>query len=57
MTILQGAERISNDEPQAVDLSALTNAELRAICEERGIEVPRRATKAQLLGLLGEVTP
>ena len=37
---------------EAPDLTSLTNAQLAAMCEERGIEVPRRATKAQLLALL-----
>lgn len=34
------------------DLSALTVAQLRELCGERGIEAPKRATKAQLLELL-----
>ena len=38
---------------QGADLSALTAAQLRALCAERGIEAPRRATKAQLAELLG----
>lgn len=36
------------------DLSALTVARLRELCGERGIETPKRATKAQLIGLLEE---
>lgn len=36
----------------AQDLSALTVARLRELCGERGIEAPRRATKAQLVTLL-----
>jgi hypothetical protein len=39
-------------EPEPVNLSALTVATLRALCGERGIEAPKRATKAQLLELL-----
>ena len=31
----------------------LTAAELRALCAERGVETPKRATKAQLAALLG----
>ena len=42
---------------RVVDPTKLTNAELRAMCEGRGIDAPKRATKAQLLALLGEVTP
>lgn len=36
----------------AQDLSALTVAQLRELCEGRGIEAPKRATKAQLIALL-----
>ena len=36
------------------DLSTLTVARLRELCDERGIEAPKRATKAQLIGLLEE---
>jgi len=39
---------------QARDLAALTVAQLRSLCEERGIEAPKRATKTQLVGLLEE---
>lgn len=39
-------------EPEPVNLSALTVAALRALCGERGIEAPKRATKAQLIALL-----
>lgn len=34
------------------DYSAMTNEQLRALCAERGVEAPRRATKARLLSLL-----
>ena len=37
---------------EPVNLSALTVAQLRELCDERGIEAPKRATKAQLLELL-----
>ena len=37
-----------------VDLAALTVAQLRELCAERGIEAPRRATKAKLIELLTE---
>lgn len=40
--------------PQAVDdLASHTVAELRALCADRGIEAPKRATKARLVELLG----
>ena len=37
---------------QTQDLSALTVATLRGLCGERGINAPKRATKAQLVELL-----
>lgn len=36
------------------DLSALTVAELKEVCDERGVAYPKKVTKAQLLELLGE---
>ena len=42
------------DEPSDPALSSLDTQELRAIAEERGIEVPKRASKQRLLELLGE---
>lgn len=55
MTVFIGASRIpaapAGQTPRD-DLSALTVARLRELCEERGIEAPRRATKAQLVALL-----
>ena len=36
------------------DLSGLTNKQLQELCEKRGIEVPKKATKAQLIELLGK---
>lgn len=35
-----------------VDLASLTVATLRALCAERGVEAPKKATKAQLVELL-----
>ena len=40
------------DQEPTQDLSALTVARLRELCGERGIQAPKRATKAQLLELL-----
>lgn len=34
------------------DLSKLTNAQLAELCGERGIKVPKKATKATLIELL-----
>ena len=43
------------DEPgEPVDLATLTVATLRALCEERGIEAPKKATKAKIIELLTE---
>jgi hypothetical protein len=39
-------------EPEPVNLSALTVATLQGLCGERGIDAPKRATKAQLIALL-----
>ena len=39
-------------EPQTGNLDALTVTELRALCAERGIAAPSRATKATLIDLL-----
>lgn len=39
---------------EAPDLGCLTVARLRVVCSERGINVPKRATKAQITALLGE---
>ena len=40
------------DVREDVDLAALTVAELRSLCEERGVEVPKRVRKADLLARL-----
>jgi hypothetical protein len=40
-------------EAQTGNLDALTVTELRALCAERGVVAPSRATKARLLELLG----
>ena len=37
----------------APDLASLTVPQLRELCAERGVEAPKRATKAQLVLLLG----
>ncbi len=39
---------------QDADLTALTVAQLRELCGERGVDAPKRATKAQLVKLLSE---
>lgn len=59
MTVFAGAARVSRAtgsparEAGAPEWASMTVAQLRAACEERGIDAPRKATKAQLLGLLG----
>jgi len=51
--LANGWQRVdSTDEQPDEDLSALTVAQLKALCSERGIDVPSRATKAQLIALL-----
>lgn len=41
-------------EEEAVDLSVLTKAELVEMAEQKGIEKPKRMTKAQLIVVLEE---
>lgn len=60
MAVFQGAIRrtgatvpVTPSPDAAVDYSAMTNDQLGRLCRERGIAVPRRATKRQLLALLG----
>lgn len=43
----------ATEQPEPVDLSGMTVAQLRALCAERGVDAPKRATKAQLVQLLG----
>lgn len=51
--LANGWQRVdSTDEQPDVDLASLTVAQLKALCSERGIDVPSRATKAQLIALL-----
>ena len=47
-----GLIAVEADVLPAPDLSAMTCAELRALCAERGVTAPKRATKAQLVALL-----
>lgn len=48
---LQG---VADAEPSTgVALEAMTVAELRGECAKRGVEAPKRATKARLLEILG----
>lgn len=42
----------AQQDPEPIDLTALTVAQLRELCEERGIDAPKKATKAQLVALL-----
>jgi hypothetical protein len=47
-------EHETEPEPEAVDLTKLTVASLKALAAERGIEVPKSAKKAQIIALLEE---
>lgn len=42
------------DVATSADPSQLTVAELKSLCDERGIAYAKKATKAQLVSLLGE---
>lgn len=45
-------EAPADAEGEGRDLASLTNAELVALCRERGIEPPKKARKAELVALL-----
>lgn len=49
--VARGLVSVADDDDR--DLSGLAVAQLRSMCDERGIAAPRRATKAQLVALLG----
>jgi hypothetical protein len=40
------------DEPQASDLDELTNAQLREIAQEKGLDVRVKATKSELIAMI-----
>lgn len=42
-----------HDEPDEQDLTSLTVAQLKAMCEERGIKVPAKAKKSDIVKVLG----
>lgn len=56
MTIFSGAARALpvSDSPSRDDLPKLNKDQLTALCEEMGIDVPKRANKETLLALLRE---
>ena len=46
------ASPVPGELAETADLDAMSAAELRELCDERGIDAPKRATKAQLIALL-----
>ena len=56
MLLDAGWQRVDSEvsESQKTDFSALTVAQLKSLCADRGIDAPKRATKAQLIALLTE---
>ena len=63
MTVFQGAYRVADstaeaarasDDKKAVDYASMTNSQLAKELEARGIEAPKKASKAKLLALLSE---
>lgn len=48
---LEKKQRSEQKEPE-LDYSDLTKAELFELCEENGIDVNKRATKAEIIALL-----
>lgn len=52
---LPGYILVSKEEDGAAeDMTKLTAAQLKALCEERGIAVPSRAKKADIIALLSK---
>lgn len=49
-----GGGAVAAPASDAADLASLTVSELRALCAERGIDVPKRARKAELVAALAE---
>jgi|OM-RGC.v1.027431146 Rho termination factor, N-terminal domain. len=47
-----GKSESADTEPDAADLSSLTKAELHAMAEERGLKVPKKATKSDIIDAL-----
>jgi len=55
LLLAAGWARVTPAQPnEQTDLTALTVARLRELCAERGVDAPKRATKAQLVQLLSE---
>ena len=55
LLLAAGWVRVTPAQPnEPTDLTALTVAQLRELCVERGVDAPKRVTKAQLVQLLSE---
>ena len=55
LLLAAGWVRVTPAQPnEQTDLTALTVVQLRELCAERGVDAPKRATKAQLVHLLSE---
>lgn len=54
MSVFQGCERMAQGVIEAPDYSKLTKAELSEIAEELGLDLPARATKAQMIEAIEE---
>lgn len=52
MSVLFGAPRVTRQDTRPADLESMTKTQLAAMCDERGIDVPKGATKAKLIELL-----
>jgi len=53
-SVIPGYVTYAKAEPEEVDLSKMKVAQLKALCADKGVEVPSGATKAQLIALLEE---
>ena len=52
VTVIEAVVEPEEDAKEPVDLAKLTVATLKGLCAERGIEVPKKAKKADIIALL-----
>lgn len=54
MSVFQGCERVAQGVAEVPDYSRLTKAKLSEIAEELGLDLPARATKAEMIEAIEE---
>ena len=52
MSVFQGAEYIGPTSYEIIDLNAMSKAQLLEYASAHGVEVPTRATKAQIIAAI-----